>query len=313
MTKPLHVIFGAGQIGTLLAERLRYANATVRVVRRSSGAVAEGVEVVSGDATNRNFCVQASEGATAVYHCMNPAYSSRLWARVVPRLMENLIAAASSTSARLVVLDNLYMYGRPSGTIDEHTPFEPVSRKGEIRADASHTLLSAMSKGDVGAAIARASDFFGPGGLSTHFGDRFWKAALAGKTAQTIFDPDTPHSYNYIPDVAEGLAAIGLSEDDVLGRTWMLPACLSGPTRDLVRHFSKALGREIQVARMPGLLVKALGLVMPIVREVDEMTYQWDVPFLVDDRPFRKRFAFEPTPPDRAARATVEWAQEAFG
>ena len=308
----IHVVFGAGQVGTQLAGRLLTAGKHVRVVRRSVGPVAEGTERVPGDATDRDLCVRAADGAAAVYHCMNPSYDSDLWARVVPTLMENLIAAASATGARLVVLDNLYMYGKPSGPITTDTPFNPESRKGEIRAQASDMLAEAERRGDVRAAVARASDFFGPGGHGTHFADRFWKPALAGKTVYTLLDPDATHSYNYIPDVAAGLAALGLAEDDVLGKTWMLPACEATTARELAQHFSTALGREIRLAKTPRIVVKGLGLFMPIVKEIDEMLHQWEAPFVIDDRPLRERFGIAPTPMDEAARETVAWAREEY-
>jgi nucleoside-diphosphate-sugar epimerase len=308
----IHVIFGAGQTGTYLAERLLAAGKQVRVVRRSVGPVAEGAERIPGDATDRDLCVRAADGAAVVYHCMNPGYDTDLWARVVPTLMENLIAAAGATGARLVVLDNLYMYGKPSGPITPDTPFDPESRKGEIRAKASELLITAEQRGEVRAVIARASDFFGPGGHGTHFADLFWKPALKGKTVYTLFDPDTTHSYNYIPDVAAGLAALGLAGDDVLGKTWMLPACEATTARELAQHFSTALGREIRLRQTPRIVVKGLGVFMPIVKEIDEMLHQWEVPFVIDDRPLRDRFGIEPTPMDEAARETVAWAREEY-
>lgn len=307
-----HVVFGAGQVGIRLAERLRDAGKRVRVVRRSDGPVPPGVERILGDATDRAFCVHTAAGAAAVYHCMNPGYDTDLWARTVPVMMQNLIAAAGGAGARLVVLDNLYMFGRPSGPITPETPFKPESRKGEIRAQASELLAAAARRGEVRAAVGRASDFFGPGGIGTHFADRFWKPALAGRKPSLLFDPDATHSYNYIPDVAAGLAALGLAGEDVVGRTWMLPACEATSARELARHFSNALGREIRLGKTPRLAVKALGLFMPIVKEIDEMLHQWEVPFVIDDRPFRERFGIEPTPMDEAARATVAWAKATY-
>jgi nucleoside-diphosphate-sugar epimerase len=117
MDGELHVLFGAGQAGYRLAQRLLNVGKRVRVAKRTSGHVPPECEVVLGDARDPRFCVQASRGATTVYHCMNPPYDTRIWAETVPRYMDNLIAAAVETSARLVVLDNLYMLGRPNGRI----------------------------------------------------------------------------------------------------------------------------------------------------------------------------------------------------
>ena len=115
MGKELHVVFGAGQVGTPLAGRLLEAGKRVRVVKRTAGEVAPGVEVLLGDAADAAFCHKAVSGATSVYHCMNPPYDTSVWAALVPRYMENLIDAAGKSGARLVVLDNLYMLGRTGG------------------------------------------------------------------------------------------------------------------------------------------------------------------------------------------------------
>src|SRR6187200_3469404 len=111
MTTELHVVFGAGQVGFPLAERLLATGRRVRIARRSSGRLPSGCEVALGDAADLAFCTEAARGATVVYHCMNPPYDSRIWAETVPRYMENLIAAAGKSGARLVVLDNVYMLG----------------------------------------------------------------------------------------------------------------------------------------------------------------------------------------------------------
>ncbi len=309
----MHVIFGAGQVGTPLAAKLLEHGERVRVVRRSHGEIAPGAELVPGDALDAGFCGRACEGASVVYHCMNPAYDSALWAAVVPRTMDNLIAAAGGAGARLVVLDNLYMLGRTGGRpMNEDTPMNPCSRKGEIRALAAERLLDAHKKGEVRAVAGRASDYYGPRGTLTYLGEFFWKPVLAGKKARSPVDPDAVHTYHYIPDVAAGLAQLGGAPDDALGRAWMLPCQRAGSMRELADRFAKALGRRIPIGRLPKPVLKALGLFAPLIREMNEMLYQWDEPFVVDDRRFRERFAAQPVPADTAARDTVAWAQRHY-
>ena len=146
MASDLHVVFGAGQVGLRLAGRLVEAGKRVRVVKRSRAALPEGCEVTLGDAADRGFCAEAARGAAVVYHCMNPPYDTRAWAAAVPRYMGNLIAASALAGARLVVLDNVYMLGRPGGRpLDEESPANPCSRKGEIRARAGRALMPATA------------------------------------------------------------------------------------------------------------------------------------------------------------------------
>jgi nucleoside-diphosphate-sugar epimerase len=227
--------------------------------------------------------------------------------------MDNLIAAAGRAGARLVVLDNVYMLGRPAGRpLDEDTPLNPCSRKGEIRARAAQRLFEAHRRGDVIATAGRASDFYGPGGTLTYLGDQFWRPAISSKTVRVLVNPDAIHTYHYIPDVAAGLMALGCAGPDVYGRPWMLPCAPAGTMRELTARLSHKLGREIRLARVPRWTVRAIAIFVPILREVDEMLYQWDEPFVINDRRFRERFHQAPAGADDAAAATVTWARQHY-
>jgi nucleoside-diphosphate-sugar epimerase len=124
-------------------------------------------------------------------------------------------------------------------------------------------------------------------------------------------NPDTPHTYHFIPDVAAGLAALG--EDPAAEGRYMLPCRPAVTTRALVGMMARALGREADVRRIPPLFLKALGVVVPLLRELDEMAYQWEEPFLVDDARFRARYGDRSTPLEEAARVTAEWGAATFG
>lgn len=313
MAGELHVLFGAGQVGQVVARLLLDDGKRVRIARRSRSLVPAGADLVLGDALDPTFCVEAAEGASTVYHCMNPPYDARAWADLVPRYMDNLIAAAARAGARLVVLDNVYMLGRSGGRpLDEQTPPHPCSRKGEIRARAAERLFEAHHRGEVRATSGRASDFYGPGGTLTHLGDQFWRPALAGKTARVLVNPGVVHTYHYIPDVGAGLVALGTAGDDAYGQPWMLPCAPAETMRALVTRLSRKLGREIRLAGVPRSMVKAIGFFVPVVREVDEMLYQWDEPFVINDARFRKRFRQEPTDVEKAAADTVAWAKQHY-
>lgn len=315
MEKPgIHVVFGAGQIGPLLAERLIGAGKQVRVVRKSAGVVpVRGAEVVRGDAMDPAFCAEAVRGAEAVYHCMNTPYYARVWRETLPRLQENLVAAAGRAGARLVVLDNLYALGRTGGRpMNEDTPQNPCSRKGAVRAELHEALMAAVRRGDVRASVGRASDFYGPNAGNSMMGERLLRQLVAGKPAQLIIDPEVPHTYHFSRDVAAGLLTLGL--DPTASGLWMLPCAPTLTTGEMVRRLAAALGRpDAKITRAPPLLLSALGLVWPMMRELREMAYQFEEPFVVDDARFRARFGTSATPIDEGARETAAWAQAAFG
>ncbi|WP_242395327.1 NAD-dependent epimerase/dehydratase family protein [Anaeromyxobacter oryzisoli] len=309
----LHVVFGAGQIGPLVAARLRELGRHVRVVRRSGSPVAvPGVELARGDAMDPTFAAEAARGAEVVYHCINTPYYAKVWEETLPRIQSNLVAAASRAGARLVVLDNLYAYGRTAGRpMDEATPQRPTSRKGEIRARLHDALMDAAARGEVRVAVGRASDFYGPNaGAGSHLGDVFWRGVLAGRRGDLLVNPDQPHTYHFTRDVAAGLVALGL--DDGADGLFMLPCEPALTTRQLVDRLGAALGRPISIRRLSPLLLSAAALVVPFLRELKEMAYQWEEPFVVSDAKFRARFGPLSTPLDLAARETVEWARATY-
>jgi nucleoside-diphosphate-sugar epimerase len=306
-----HVVFGAGQIGPLLASRLRAEGKRVRVVRRSPAPVpVEGIEAVRADAMDPAAVAEACRGAEVVYHCINSPYFAKVWAETLPRIQANLVAGAGRAGARLVVLDNLYAYGRTHGRpMNEDTPPAPCSRKGEIRARLHEDLVAATRRGDVRAAVGRASDFFGPGAWAGSFlGEYFWPRVLAGKGGMLFGNLDVRHTFHFTRDVAAGLAALG--GDPGADGLWMLPCAPAITARELVARCAAALGRRIPLRAMPRIAYSVLGLFVPLMRELGEMAYQWEEPFVVDDARFRARFGDLATPLDEAARETVEYARE---
>ncbi|MEO5988832.1 MAG: NAD-dependent epimerase/dehydratase family protein [Candidatus Eisenbacteria bacterium] len=312
-TGQTHVVFGAGQIGTPLAQLLVARGHTVRQVRRKSAAVPAGVTVVHGDAADLAFAARAAEGATAIYHCMNPAYSTQQWEDFLPRWADSLTQAAGRAKARLVVLDNLYNLGVPAGPINEDTPMAATTRKGAIRERVQAKYIHAHERGHARVVMGRASDFFGPGASQSHFGDSFWPGVLANGGGTFIVPVDVPHSLAYTHDVVAGLATLAEAPEEAYCRWWVLPTGPAITARETAKHLSAALGRNIRINVIPSFIRRTLGLFMPTLRELEEMMPTWRSPYVVDDRQFRERFGVSHTPMEEAATATVAWAREHYG
>jgi nucleoside-diphosphate-sugar epimerase len=317
VTPPQHVIFGTGAVGLATFEALRRRGQTVRLVNRSGHArVPAGTEVIGGDARDPTFTADVAKGARVVYQTLNPPYSD--WTAQFPALQAGVLAAAQAAGARLVSMENVYLYGRPAGRpLTEDRRENAHTKKGQLRGRMAAELLAAHRAGRVEVAIGRASDYFGPhGGAQSNLGDRVFPAALAGKTATVLGDPDQPHTYSYIPDIGEGLAVLG-EHPGACGQVWHLP---NDPntrtTRQLVDLIYHDTGQpQTRLRRLPPLLLSTLGLFNPTVRELLEMQYQFEEPFLVDsskiaDQPRRSSYARRPghrphphqLPPDVQAR-----------
>jgi nucleoside-diphosphate-sugar epimerase len=308
----LHVILGAGQIGTRLADVLLARGHRVRIVRRSDGGalLRPNLEHVRGDITDLAFAEQATRGAAVVYDCMNPLYHQ--WREQLLALGRGSLHGATRAGAKLVALDCLYMYGKPSGAMREDTPVNPCSKKGALRVELANLRLDAQRRGDVRVAIGRASDFFGPALQYSAWGDRFFERVFAGKAGECMGDPDMPHSYTYADDVARALAILG-ERDEAMGHVWHLPTPPAESSRALAHRLGRALGMRVEVERVPKLALRALGLFSPFMREVVEMTYQFEMPFVIDDARFRATFGVEPTPIEDVVAETAAWARARFG
>jgi nucleoside-diphosphate-sugar epimerase len=304
---PRHVIFGTGAIGLALLDALRRRGETARLINRSGAArVPDDVEVLGGDARDPVFTTAVAQGADVVYQTLNPPYPE--WTAQFPRLQAGVLAAAQAAGARLVSMENVYMYGRPAGRpLTEDRADDAHTKKGQLRGAMARELLTAHDAGRVQVAIGRASDYFGPrGGAQSNLGDRVFPAALAGKTATVLGNPDQPHSCTYIPDIGEGLAVLG-EHPDAPGQVWHLPHDPdTRTTRELVDIVYRQAGRSRgKVRAMPAPLLRALGVVNATMRELVEMQYQFDEPFIVDSSKIANKLGAEATPVEQALTDTL--------
>lgn len=308
----LHVVLGAGQIGPRVAAGLRARGHRVRIVRRGrfGAEVPAGVEAVNADVLDPAALAAATAGATAIYHCANPRYTE--WSKRLLPLASAIIGAAEAARAHLVVLDNLYMYGRaPGGVMREDTPLAPCSKKGALRAEADAAYRAARDRGLV-VSIGRASDFIGPDATQAAiFGERFWPRLLAGRKVEVLGDPDQPHSYSSLDDVAAGLVTLG-TDPRAANQVWHLPANPAISTRAVIDQIAAHVGRPATLTRLPTWLLRGVGVVAPLLREVAEMAYQWEAPFILDDGRFRATFGATATPWPDVIAATVAWAQATY-
>ena len=301
-----HVIIGAGPVGATTAITLAEDGHEVRVVTRSgSGPQHPGVELVAADATDVEALVRLATGAAALYNCANPPYHR--WLDDWPPLWAGITGAAERTGAVLVSMSNLYGYGPVDHPMRETDPLLATNVKGPVRAGQWTDALAHHEAGRLRATEARASDFFGPGVRNSHLGERFVSPALAGRTVRVIGDPDQPHSWTYMPDVARTLAVLG-TDERAWGRPWHVPTAPPIPQREaLTRMAERAGASPPKVAPMPGWLLRALGVVSPELREIRELVYQFERPFVVDSSAFTAEFGIEPTPLETSLPATADW------
>jgi nucleoside-diphosphate-sugar epimerase len=241
-----------------------------------------------------------------LYQCLNAPYNR--WPELFPPLQRGVMAAAERTGALLVSLENLYGYGPTGGRpMTEDLPLAATTSKGRTRAAMASELLAAATAGRLRVAIGRASDFFGVGVTQgSALGDRVFGHALAGRRADFIGNPDLPHTYSYVPDIAAGLATLG-ADPRAVGQVWHLPGPQTVTTRALMDLVAAQVGHPVAIRTVNKPRLRALGLVNPVLRGLTETYYQFDDPFILETTKYETAFGAVGTPLAAAIAATVAW------
>ncbi|MDQ2998881.1 MAG: NAD-dependent epimerase/dehydratase family protein [Chloroflexota bacterium] len=301
----LHVVFGTGPLGIWTMRELVERGKRVRMINRSGrkDGLPDGVEITKGDAYAVTDTTALTRGATAVYQCAQPPYNQ--WAGNFPRMQAAILDGAAANGARLIVGENLYMYGDPNGQpLTEASPYAAHTRKGAIRQAMTEALFAAHRAGKLRVASARASDFFGPD--DPIYGGLWYQPALAGKRLNMLGRLDVPHSFSYVPDFGKALAILGTREEG-LGRAWHIPSPPPVTQAELIALIEEQVGRPLKPVAAGAVMLGLLGLMNPIVREMSEMLYEWNKPFVIDSSAFERTFGMQPTPLRDAVEATVDW------
>jgi nucleoside-diphosphate-sugar epimerase len=297
------IVVGAGVTGSGVAERLATDGHEVTVVtRRGTGPQRDGVRLVAADATNGDALTELTTDAVALFNCANPPYHR--WPTDWPPIADALLTTAIRTGATLVTLGNLYAYGVPSRPMTPHDPLNAPYVKAQIRAQMWRDALAAHIDGSARVVEVRASDFIGSPANSM-MGDRVIPRVLRGKSCTVLGNPNAPHSWTYVDDVVTTLVACALDSSS-WGRTWHVPTNDPRSSRDVIDDFAReAQVPTVRVRGIPKRLLRVAGLFSPVMRELPKTVYQFEVPFVIDDRETRHHFSVEPTPWSDVIRASL--------
>ncbi|MDY7084104.1 MAG: NAD-dependent epimerase [Actinomycetota bacterium] len=296
-----HVIIGAGSIGTNVAKLLVARGERVRVITRSgSGPEHPLVERTPADASDARRLTELTRGAKVIYNCSNPPDYTQ-WERLLPPLQTAAVAAARANDAVLAGTGSLYAYGaQPGGHMDEHTPMTATGRKGRLRKRLWEQALAA----GIRTFEARGSDYVGRNAVSLYS----LVLAPAMKKGRPAFVPgrtDMPHTFTYNGDMARTLVTLA-QDDRAWGRAWHVPSPPAVTIRELARLYAQAAGKPpIRLIRLPRLVLHAAGVVVPILREMAEMDYQWYAPFRLDATETARTFGLTATALEVAVREQV--------
>lgn len=307
----MYTILGAGgSISNELVKLFAARKLPFRTVSRHAGAQSGAADVRIADLTKHQQTADAVAGSDVVFLLAGLKYDHKLWAEQWPRIIDNAVDACKQARAKLVFFDNVYMYGKVNGPMTEETPYNPTSRKGEVRAQIAMRLEKAWKEGELTAMIARAADFFGPDAKNGIPNVMVFGPLSKGEKAMCLVSDALPHSYTYVPDAAAALLKLA-ETPTAWNQTWHVPTTPQPMTgKEFIEAAAKAMGKMAKYRVLSRTMVKVAGMFNPTIREVHEMLYQNDSPYVFDSSKYARAFGFAGTPYAEGIEATAKVYKE---
>lgn len=290
----MYTILGAG--GTIANEfsKLLFQNNVAHTLVSRNPKSINGAFIKSADLTNATETDEAVKDASIVLLCPGLQYDIRVWNEKWPAIMTNAINACRKHNAKLIFFDNVYMLGKVQGAMTEATPYNPVSKKGELRAKLATQLMDEVKAGNITAMIARAADFYGPNCQASVLNSLVFDKMAKGKKAQWIVNDKVPHSFTFTPDCGRALWLLSQNEN-AWNQIWNMPTAAPALTGkeiiSLASNIFNAPDRDLIIGKG---MIGILGVFMRLMYEMKEMLYQYDSDYIFDSTKFNKAFNFQP-------------------
>lgn len=297
MKNQIHTVLGAsGATGQAVIRELQNRSLSIRAVERKWKL--QGFEPFEADLLNKDEAIKIIKNSSFVYLCVGLPYQSKVWTRDWPILMQNVIDACEKANAKLIFLDNIYMYGPEPLSLpfnEEHLQ-NPTTKKGLARKQTTDLLLKAIAENRIKAVIGRSADFYGESAVNSPFYISFLQNMLKGKAPQVLGKRGVTHTYAYSGDNGRALVELALDES-TYGQVWHLPVGKPITFEEVNEVINKCLGTNFQISYVPKFMRKLLSHFLPPIKEVEEMLYQFENPYEMNFNKFKKHFPdFEITP-----------------
>ncbi|KIC96514.1 NAD-dependent epimerase/dehydratase family protein [Flavihumibacter solisilvae] len=291
----MQIVLGAGgPVSNELTKELLKNGIAPMLVSRKPVTAFPTVEWKKADLKDLKETLAATKGATVIYMCAGLQYNKKIWSAEWPLIMDNLVAAAKETGARLIFFDNVYMYGHVKGPMTEETPYNPKSVKGEIRARIARKLLDESKSGNINGTIARAADFYGAESLNSFFDTMVLQKFSKKEKAMWMGNADTLHSLTYVPDAGKAMYLLG-QQPSSGNQVWHVPTEKAMTGKDFIALAAKIFHTNPRYFEVRKLMLQAFGLMNPLVGETVELYYQYQFDYVFDSTKFENAFGVKPT------------------
>ncbi|HEY0643634.1 MAG TPA: NAD-dependent epimerase/dehydratase family protein [Nocardioides sp.] len=301
----VHVVTGAGPVGSTVALQLAEAGHHVRLLTRSgSGPVHPLIDRQNVDVSQPAALESPFRGAVAVHHCIHgSAYDARVWRAELPKAERAVLEAARRVGAVAVFPESLYSYGPVDAPITEDSPRTASTGKLGVRTE----LLAQRDASPTPTVSVAASDFYGPAVRNAHAGERLVPTVLAGRTMRVLGSLDQPHSFTYVPDLAAAMITAA-GRQDLWNSFLHAPTAAPVTQRRLVELVAAAGDvRTPKVSAIPAWVLRASGVVNREMRELAETSYMFTDAFVLDSSASELRLGLSPTPLEAGLAETVAW------
>ena len=277
--KTIAILGANGRLANEAMQAFHQAGYKVIAVTRNGEvrSCPEAVEKRSADAMDIRQLIEAAQGADFIFNGINPPYTK--WAEMALTLSKNILAVAKALEAVHLFPGNVYNYGTSIPAVcDESSPFNGDTKKGLLRVEMER-LFAAET--EVKTVVLRAGDFYGGTGTGSWF-----DLVITSKLKQGKFtypgDLETVHTWAYLPDLAAAFV-------EIANRTETLPAfsdylfaghAMTG--REMKSAVEQATNKTLKTATVPWRLLRMMGIIVPMMKEVCEVAYLWDQPHRLD-------------------------------
>lgn len=277
------VLGSNGHIGNAAMVAFRDRGWVVTGLGRSNRRPVAGTTFFHGDASDAAVVRAAVADADVVVQALHLPYHQ--WGNgAAEAQLQTVLDALAGSGKTLLFPGTIYNYRAADRTIAPGLRQSAEKPRGDIRIRLEDMLREAVRHHGVRVIVLRAGDFFGPGNRDDWYDAGMFMDFAKGRIYH-LGDLATRHSWAYLPDLARAFALLAERRDQFAPFDSFHFAGHWVNHGQVMAAIQAGLGRELGVAPLPWWMLRALGMINPIMRDIYRMRYLWQNEMeLVDPR-----------------------------